>query len=298
MRDQTDSDEDQGGSSWRTHGSAESLRSLERRRSTDEGSHRPYGIPLLTRAFEWPSPERDEPPPGFQPRFSSGVEPPLTPTIDPPGGTVSAVSHHEYSDSRLLRPLHYPDLQYGRHRSAPLYGSEDWNRRISFGRLPLPGSQPEGSSSRVVLPPVSHLLGELGMLSPDDYERGPVLPQLRLPEEPAVGPAPRMDEEGSMDTRSMQQQRGKRGLVEMGAGEEKRVARKIYVACDFCRGRKLRCDGGRPRCSNCETRSLVCQYQEHPRRRGPGKAPKGSRGKKAGRKSAGDPDMAGPSGVP
>ncbi|KAF8558244.1 hypothetical protein OG21DRAFT_1405418, partial [Imleria badia] len=70
------------------------------------------------------------------------------------------------------------------------------------------------------------------------------------------------------------------------------------MTCVMCVGRKLRCDGGRPRCSNCETRSLACQYQEHPRRRGPGKAPKGSRGKKAGRKSAADPDMAGPSGAP
>ncbi|KIK99861.1 hypothetical protein PAXRUDRAFT_46744, partial [Paxillus rubicundulus Ve08.2h10] len=48
-----------------------------------------------------------------------------------------------------------------------------------------------------------------------------------------------------------------------GIAEEKRtkVARKIYVACDFCRGRKLRCDGSKPCCSNCATRSLVCRYQ-------------------------------------
>jgi len=105
MRDQTDSDaeQDQGGSSWRAHGSAESLHSLERRRSTDEGSHRPYGIPLLTRAFEWPSPERDEPPPRFQPRFSPSVEPPRTPTIDPPGGPILAVSHHGKQTEGLTR---------------------------------------------------------------------------------------------------------------------------------------------------------------------------------------------------
>ncbi|KIJ17840.1 hypothetical protein PAXINDRAFT_41225, partial [Paxillus involutus ATCC 200175] len=48
-----------------------------------------------------------------------------------------------------------------------------------------------------------------------------------------------------------------------GIAEEKRtkVSRKIYVACDFCRGRKLRCDGSKPCCSNCATRSLACRYQ-------------------------------------
>lgn len=96
MRDRTDSDteQDQGESSWQAHEVAEPLRSLERRRSTDEGSNRPYGIPLLSRAFDWPSPERDEPPPRFQHRYSPGTEPPLTPSAEPPGGPGSVVSHH------------------------------------------------------------------------------------------------------------------------------------------------------------------------------------------------------------
>ena len=115
---------------------------------------------------------------------------------------------------------------------------------MSFGQLPPPGTQPEGSSSRIVLPPVRHLLGELGMLPPEHYERGPVLPQLRLPEEPVVAPVPRMDEEESeltTDTTSTQP-RGKRGRIEVGGeGEEKRAVRKIYVACDFCRGERRRC---------------------------------------------------------
>lgn len=113
-----------------------------------------YGIPTLSRAFEWPLP--------------------------------------------ALRPLEYPV-----------------------------GVRMEGSSSRVALPPVRHLLDELGMLPSDEYERGPVLPQLRLPEQ-VVEPVPRMDEAEST------QPRGKRGRE--GEGEEKRVVRKIYVACDFCRG--------------------------------------------------------------
>lgn len=176
-----------------------------------------------------------------------------------------------------------------------MYGADDWQRRASFGQLPLPAPA-EGSSSKVVLPSVRHLLGELG-LAPEEYGRGPVLPQLRLPEGRAMGE----EEEGQV-------RRGKKR-----EDEKRAVARKIYVACDFCRGeltvcvlwsvltcagRKLRCDGGRPRCSNCETRSLTCKYQEHPRRRGPGKAPKGTRGRKPRKRDGEDPGAAEPSGLP
>ncbi|KAK7048405.1 hypothetical protein R3P38DRAFT_2869163 [Favolaschia claudopus] len=59
------------------------------------------------------------------------------------------------------------------------------------------------------------------------------------------------------------------------------VPRKILVACEFCRRRKLKCDGGRPLCSNCFNRNnTICEYDPHPKRRGPGKAAKGSRPKK------------------
>lgn len=151
---------------------------------------------------------------------------------------LDVVTEHP-DDSRLLRPLHYPESQYGRHHSAPLYGSDDWDRRMSFGPLPPPGNQREGTSSRVVLPPVSHLLGELGMLPSDDYERGPVLPQLRLPEEPAIATGSNIDAEEGERTVAGAQPRGKKGRVDMGGrGEEKRVTRKIYVACDFCRGER------------------------------------------------------------
>lgn len=52
------------------------------------------------------------------------------------------------------------------------------------------------------------------------------------------------------------------------------------IGIDFT-GRKLRCDGSKPSCANCSTRTLKCVYEDHPRRRGPGKAPKGSRIKKS-----------------
>lgn len=102
---------------------------------------------------------------------------------------------------------------------------------MSFGQSTRAVTEGEGSSSRVVLPPVRDLLGELGMLSPDEYEHGPVLPQLRLPDE--QDGAEEGQRERTRDTG------GKRGRVEMGGEEEKRpVGRKIYVACDFCRGKR------------------------------------------------------------
>ncbi|KAF9781877.1 hypothetical protein BJ322DRAFT_250404 [Thelephora terrestris] len=57
----------------------------------------------------------------------------------------------------------------------------------------------------------------------------------------------------------------------------RKASTKVTVACDFCRGRKLRCNGERP-CSNCSGRGTECTYQPGgPRRRGPGKAPKKTR---------------------
>ncbi|KAM0248381.1 hypothetical protein ACHAQJ_009506 [Trichoderma viride] len=38
------------------------------------------------------------------------------------------------------------------------------------------------------------------------------------------------------------------------------VRKSINVACESCRKRKTKCDGIRPKCSNCEARELVCQY--------------------------------------
>lgn len=74
---------------------------------------------------------------------------------------------------------------------------------------------------------------------------------------------------------------------------------KTPVACEFCRGeiplsplpflsrtdrctagRKLKCDGGKPRCKNCHERHFECRYPIFQRRRGPGKAPKGTRARK------------------
>ncbi|RDX57136.1 hypothetical protein OH76DRAFT_1476591 [Lentinus brumalis] len=38
-----------------------------------------------------------------------------------------------------------------------------------------------------------------------------------------------------------------------------RTPRRTPMACTFCRGRKLKCDG-RPICANCNRRGLACAY--------------------------------------
>jgi hypothetical protein len=51
-------------------------------------------------------------------------------------------------------------------------------------------------------------------------------------------------------------------------------------------GRKLRCSGQRPNCDACDQRKQECFYEANaPRRRGPGKAPKGTRSKRRATKS-------------
>ncbi|KAI0789900.1 hypothetical protein C8Q75DRAFT_806558 [Abortiporus biennis] len=38
-----------------------------------------------------------------------------------------------------------------------------------------------------------------------------------------------------------------------------RTPRRTPMACTFCRGRKLKCDG-RPTCANCNKRNIPCNY--------------------------------------
>ncbi|KAF8172009.1 hypothetical protein K438DRAFT_1729122 [Mycena galopus ATCC 62051] len=51
---------------------------------------------------------------------------------------------------------------------------------------------------------------------------------------------------------------------------------RVYVACIQCRTRKIRCDGAKPVCHNCNKRAsgcTECNYDPLPKRRGPDKTP-------------------------
>ncbi|KAI0783255.1 hypothetical protein C8Q75DRAFT_726434, partial [Abortiporus biennis] len=39
-----------------------------------------------------------------------------------------------------------------------------------------------------------------------------------------------------------------------------RTPRRTPMACQFCRGRKLKCDGLKPSCNNCNRRGIPCAY--------------------------------------
>lgn len=47
------------------------------------------------------------------------------------------------------------------------------------------------------------------------------------------------------------------------------IARPKRLACTICRRRKLRCDGGRPRCGTCARLGHAWAYDEQRRKSGP-----------------------------
>ncbi|KAI0696005.1 hypothetical protein BC835DRAFT_1406060 [Cytidiella melzeri] len=52
------------------------------------------------------------------------------------------------------------------------------------------------------------------------------------------------------------------------ASSQRLRTKKITVACNFCRSRKLKCDGGKPACSQCFKRNNPCDYTVNHKRRG------------------------------
>ncbi|KAI0331337.1 hypothetical protein GY45DRAFT_1248986 [Cubamyces sp. BRFM 1775] len=46
---------------------------------------------------------------------------------------------------------------------------------------------------------------------------------------------------------------------DQGAAGKQKVPRRTPMACQFCRGRKLKCDG-RTTCANCQRRGIACIY--------------------------------------
>lgn len=156
---------------------------------------------------------------------------------------------------------------------------------------PLPPLQHVGSNAPPLMLGRRFSYPEIGSMSISDsnYSRQVSTPEI----EPSYGSEP---VEGG-DARKNKKQRRAHSLVN---DIPKKTSRKTAVACNFCRGvhllsidhggdsifnvtltgRKLRCNGATPTCYNCTVRNFECEYVSTQRRRGPGKAKKGSRSKK------------------
>lgn len=52
-------------------------------------------------------------------------------------------------------------------------------------------------------------------------------------------------------------------------GEEQDIPKTKRIACVICRKRKLKCDGGRPKCATCARLGHSCAYDEVRRKSGP-----------------------------
>ncbi|RPD77876.1 hypothetical protein L226DRAFT_521379 [Lentinus tigrinus ALCF2SS1-7] len=136
------------------------------------------------------------------------------------------------------------------------------------------------------------------------------------PQEPAAQPepAPAAVAPGKRTRRTRGEKDKSSGSSESSEHAHAPKSKKTPIACHFCRGpgraiwthppvpsvlvssseltsssgtvaRKLRCDGQKPSCANCTKRSHPCTYEQQPKRRGPGKTPRGSsrkRGRQAG----------------
>ncbi|KAJ3773212.1 hypothetical protein FB446DRAFT_13305 [Lentinula raphanica] len=177
----------------------------------------------------------------------------------------------QHGMNTLLSPL-----QTHRQSSEHVYDMDPSSRPSHQGTytFPTPGPQSGSSTGSVARgwdPPIADSSSAAVDYSSSSYPISlPPLPQTRYSTEPD-------DDDGEYLPPGRRNQKRKHSEQEPGSRPK-----KTLIACDFCRGRKLRCDGARPSCSNCETRdNQVCVYQSYPRRRGPGKAPKGQRKKKS-----------------
>ncbi|KAH7878018.1 uncharacterized protein C8R40DRAFT_1093427 [Lentinula edodes] len=200
--------------------------------------------------------------------------------------------HHRESYSRQHEPYHYGAYTQG--HSLPQHGTDSFlspmqahrqvPEHIYGGNPPQPvhqdlytfppsGQQPEshGSVARGWGPMIASSSTAAADYADSSY---PSLPPLPHPSRYSTEPE---DDDGEYLPPGRRNQKRKLENDEQEPGSR---PKKTLIACDFCRGRKLRCDGTRPSCSNCKSRdNQPCVYQSHPRRRGPGKAPKGQRKK-------------------
>ncbi|KZT57246.1 hypothetical protein CALCODRAFT_483322 [Calocera cornea HHB12733] len=145
----------------------------------------------------------------------------------------------------------------------PAYG--DPSRRLS-GYGPGPDARDHLPPGLMPMypgyPPAMHhgwpldMYGRPQPMPPPDYRAGdPRTAMLRMPGSAGKG----RDSMGMPGDESMEK-------------ESKKPQKKTEVACDFCRTRKLKCDGVHPQCGQCSQRDQSCHYQTGPpNRRGPGK---------------------------
>ncbi|KIJ96310.1 hypothetical protein K443DRAFT_682387 [Laccaria amethystina LaAM-08-1] len=63
-----------------------------------------------------------------------------------------------------------------------------------------------------------------------------------------------------MSPSQVEQRESERSNVSNVSQTLPRVPKRTPMACQFCRGRKLKCDGNRPSCSNCNRRGLPCMF--------------------------------------
>ena len=53
-------------------------------------------------------------------------------------------------------------------------------------------------------------------------------------------------------------------------GHDTRITkrRRVTLACNFCRTKKIKCDGAEPKCSTCKLYGAACDYPQRSRKRG------------------------------
>ncbi|KAF5385670.1 hypothetical protein D9757_005499 [Collybiopsis confluens] len=131
--------------------------------------------------------------------------------------------------------------------------------------------QQQHSTSRHSL---SHLASHSSHLTPLGHSSRPVLAidtaapgsmsRLTVPQDISVGRDIR-----SSISRNVSDSVSVKSSGSNAEGSGKQRTKKITVACNFCRSRKLKCDGGRPACTQCIKRSNPCDYMpQNKRRRG------------------------------
>ncbi|KAJ7107283.1 hypothetical protein C8R43DRAFT_1243691 [Mycena crocata] len=284
--------------------------------SIPHGSVRRYRSPVVSDPI-YISPGRQQGP-GYSGSHSLPL--PLHQSSAPPGhwgegeaGPSSLTHSHPYpSLSRQISPSYRPpqpihrratepggyssDPAHVQQPALPLHGGYDRHRfheqQHSVGYPSRPPSEipyAEGSQSRG--PPLPFPTGAFTFTQPRRQgDHGDLLSIHRLHSQSSLA-----SDYTRVDDGSYLGPHGLRRRADDDFDENPRrskIAKKIQVAC-----RKLRCDGLKPICGNCNQRDQHCTYKPYPKRRGPGKAAKGSRVKKRvskGRRSESSSSQAAP----